>query len=86
MKVVGGPEAWTTRETCKKCNAELEIELADVLIGKFDGSYCEEGTNEPYCVCIVCESRVRLGQACPPIVLRVGIENTRKRNGIAQKP
>lgn len=81
MKVVGGADHWSKRVTCK-CGAELEVELDDVLIAKFDGSYCEEGENQPYCVCPVCESDVRLGKNCPPIVWRVGIENTRKKKGL----
>jgi hypothetical protein len=80
MKVVGGPSEWMKTVACTECSAELEVELDDVLIGNFDGNAWEEGTNEPYCVCSVCESHVRLGRDCPPVVWRIGIENTRKRN------
>ena len=52
MKVVEKKPFWTL--TCRGCRSKLEVDISDVLLGIFGGSYCENGDEEYYISCPVC--------------------------------
>ena len=51
-------EEWKFVFNCKECGAKLEAEVADVKVGYFGGSYCEDGNREYYVSCPECDTNM----------------------------
>lgn len=47
---------WTYKWTCGEdgCQAELRAKVADIRVGTFGGTYCENGDRKYYVVCPCC--------------------------------
>jgi hypothetical protein len=49
-------ENWNFVFVCKDCESKCEADVADVKVGYFGGSYCEQGDRKYYVSCLKCRA------------------------------
>jgi len=77
LKVVSGPTEWHHQLRCIGCGAVLEVESADVHIGRFGANYGGDTPEERFYVeCIVCGTECVL-QSVPPRIAQEALERAK---------